>query len=184
MTLPIEGPGSNTGHGYVWERPDGVRARCGGTAICVACATDHARWSQALAKNAPIPGLMTTADAPATEFVDASPELQRAFDLVVKALIQDMARREGSPFGHKAHVLHSALMQTQNAVFRVVGRMTIGAYVDGIANYVAQALAIGPPERLQAQYDEFQEVLPAIFANARTAGWGAGVSFDDVKGRS
>jgi hypothetical protein len=34
-------PGTNTGHGHVWPRPDGVRARCGGPAICKDCAFDE-----------------------------------------------------------------------------------------------------------------------------------------------
>ena len=35
-------PGTNTGHGHVWERPDGVRARCGGPGLCKKCAVDQA----------------------------------------------------------------------------------------------------------------------------------------------
>lgn len=36
----------NTGHGHVYVRPDGVKARCGGPAICSECALDFARKSQ------------------------------------------------------------------------------------------------------------------------------------------
>ena len=35
-------PGTNTGHGHVWERPDGVKARCGGTILCGVCQSDQA----------------------------------------------------------------------------------------------------------------------------------------------
>lgn len=35
-------PGSNTGHGYVWKRPDGQKARCGGPSMCRECAQDLA----------------------------------------------------------------------------------------------------------------------------------------------
>jgi hypothetical protein len=43
--------GSNTGHGHVWPRPDGHKARCGGPALCAECARDYARvhdrpWSR------------------------------------------------------------------------------------------------------------------------------------------
>lgn len=38
------GPGTNTGHGHVWERPDGVRMRCGGPGVCDKCSRDKARW--------------------------------------------------------------------------------------------------------------------------------------------
>jgi hypothetical protein len=34
--------GTNTGHGHVWPRPDGLRARCGGPGLCAECATDQA----------------------------------------------------------------------------------------------------------------------------------------------
>jgi hypothetical protein len=33
-------PGTNSGHGWVWTRPDGVRARCIGAGFCRVCATD------------------------------------------------------------------------------------------------------------------------------------------------
>lgn len=39
--------GTNNGHGHAWTRPDGVKARCGGCAICRECALDAAmveRW--------------------------------------------------------------------------------------------------------------------------------------------
>lgn len=34
--------GGNNGHGHVWERPDGVKARCGGPGVCRECSTDLA----------------------------------------------------------------------------------------------------------------------------------------------
>lgn len=34
---------SNTGHGHIFQRPDGARARCGGPASCSECAADDAR---------------------------------------------------------------------------------------------------------------------------------------------
>lgn len=34
------GPGTNTGHGNVWPRPDGRKARCGGAGMCRECAKD------------------------------------------------------------------------------------------------------------------------------------------------
>lgn len=36
----MSGPGTNTGHGHVWARPDGYKARCGGAALCRECARD------------------------------------------------------------------------------------------------------------------------------------------------
>lgn len=39
---PLNAVGTNTGHGHVWKRPDGVRMRCGGPRMCAACAKDAA----------------------------------------------------------------------------------------------------------------------------------------------
>lgn len=41
------GPGTNTGHGHVWPRPDGMRARCGGARMCQKCRDDAARLPNA-----------------------------------------------------------------------------------------------------------------------------------------
>lgn len=37
-------PGTNTGHGHVWPRPDRKRARCGGPGLCQQCRADTGRW--------------------------------------------------------------------------------------------------------------------------------------------
>lgn len=42
--------GTNTGHGHVWPRPDGMVARCGGAAICSQCAKDQAQVAAEAAK--------------------------------------------------------------------------------------------------------------------------------------
>lgn len=34
---------SDTGHGHVYPRKDGLRARCGGPALCPQCAKDAVR---------------------------------------------------------------------------------------------------------------------------------------------
>lgn len=33
-------PGTNSGHGHVWRRPDGDKASCGGPGVCVQCSQD------------------------------------------------------------------------------------------------------------------------------------------------
>ncbi|WP_320533625.1 hypothetical protein [Robbsia andropogonis] len=38
--------GSNTGHGHVWKRPDGLKAKCGGPGMCAKCSRDAARKEQ------------------------------------------------------------------------------------------------------------------------------------------
>lgn len=37
------GPRQNTGHGHVFPRADGVRARCGGPGLCKECSVDKSR---------------------------------------------------------------------------------------------------------------------------------------------
>ncbi len=39
-------PGTNKGHGHVWDRPDGLKARCGGPVLCKECARDKAAMDQ------------------------------------------------------------------------------------------------------------------------------------------
>jgi len=34
----------NEGHGHVYPRPDGVRARCGGPGVCAECSKDQSRY--------------------------------------------------------------------------------------------------------------------------------------------
>lgn len=46
MTKPNRLP--NTGHGHVFPRPDGVKARCGGPVICQECARDAAEKNREL----------------------------------------------------------------------------------------------------------------------------------------
>lgn len=38
--------GTNTGHGHVWARPDGVKMRCGGPGLCDTCSKDKAHATQ------------------------------------------------------------------------------------------------------------------------------------------
>lgn len=43
---PARSISTNTGHGHVWARPDGVKMRCGGAGICAACSRDAAAIAQ------------------------------------------------------------------------------------------------------------------------------------------
>lgn len=44
----------NIGHGHVWERPDGMRARCGGPSVCSECSSDAMRLKEAALLTDPI----------------------------------------------------------------------------------------------------------------------------------
>lgn len=44
ITNSSDGPGTNTGHGHVWKRPDGTVMRCGGPSYCAQCRADQVRF--------------------------------------------------------------------------------------------------------------------------------------------
>lgn len=72
-------PGTNTGHGHVWERPDGIKARCGGPGICPECSSDVAskgwenRRKKASLKVERVDGYLTTVNRlePDIHMIDA-----------------------------------------------------------------------------------------------------------------
>lgn len=39
------GPGTNTGHGHVWRRPDRRVTRCGGPGLCGTCSIHARTWT-------------------------------------------------------------------------------------------------------------------------------------------
>jgi hypothetical protein len=42
---------ANTGHGHVYKRPDGAKARCGGPGLCSECSRDLAQKMREDARN-------------------------------------------------------------------------------------------------------------------------------------
>lgn len=58
----LEGIGGNTGHGHVWARPDGMKARCGGPGICRECSRDLARFEKRLLAQEASPPAGETSD--------------------------------------------------------------------------------------------------------------------------
>lgn len=52
MNAPLPTDPKNVGHGHVFPRPDGIRARCGGPAICPECAKEAARAKQSMTATA------------------------------------------------------------------------------------------------------------------------------------
>lgn len=44
--------GTNSGHGHVWRRPDGVKSRCGGPGLCRDCAADYGLLNRSVQKGA------------------------------------------------------------------------------------------------------------------------------------
>ena len=61
-------PGTNSGHGHVYRRPDGVKVRCGGPSICPECAKELAQLCTSLQTPSPdtlSPGCLNSA-APAS----------------------------------------------------------------------------------------------------------------------
>ena len=46
-------PGTNSGHGHVYRRPDGLKVRCGGPSICPECAKELAQLCTSLQTPSP-----------------------------------------------------------------------------------------------------------------------------------
>ena len=44
---------ANIGHGHVWPRDDGMKARCGGPGVCVECGKDAATKAASQVKPRP-----------------------------------------------------------------------------------------------------------------------------------
>jgi len=42
----VYGPGTNTGHGHVWVRPDNFKYYCGGPAMCADCSRDFLKYGE------------------------------------------------------------------------------------------------------------------------------------------
>ncbi|MGH3501262.1 MAG: hypothetical protein ACRDQA_10305 [Nocardioidaceae bacterium] len=63
MTAPTypDGPGSNTGHGHAWPRPDRRKYRCGGTRMCSQCKHDAELWQPSTVWTNPHTGETRTA---------------------------------------------------------------------------------------------------------------------------
>ena len=76
-------PGINSGHGYVYPRPDGVKARCGGPAICPECAKDFVQ----------IHTMITGAAAGDTQPADYPSSAAPASAMTKRELIAAMASR-------------------------------------------------------------------------------------------
>lgn len=85
-------------------------------------------------------------EALGTEYREAPEDVKDSAELLCMAIYADLRKETGSERQHIARILHVALMQTQNAVFRMAKGMTESAFVDGLANYITQSLAIGPHE--------------------------------------
>lgn len=98
----------NVGHGHVFPRPDGVRARCGGPGICTVCTTDAA-WQH---HTEPLEPLVTLAAA--QERIEAleaeKAALQRDADrwrTIVPRLLAELGERgrsDGNAPGHAHRV--------------------------------------------------------------------------------
>lgn len=65
----------NTGHGHVYPRPDGIRARCGGPGICAECSREAARKASGETTITPTP--VTVERLHPCPFCGGEPEIER-----------------------------------------------------------------------------------------------------------
>lgn len=80
--------GTNIGHGHVWSRPDGSRARCGGPGMCDACSRDAA-WVEAAKRGElyePVATEMKDQDGHPVEVLAPKREPLQGFKEVVRAI--------------------------------------------------------------------------------------------------
>lgn len=133
------------------------------------------RWPEEK-RPAPV-GVVTPGAAPPYDYVPTPDSVAVAADALVRVLAEDIGK--AGPLTHKSVILHMAIVQTINAVMRHCNGMSPQGYYDGLANGVAQMLAITPdPDRLV----EFNKSLDAALEYWAKAGLGAGVNFSDTKG--
>lgn len=82
-------PGMNVGHGHVFKRPDGHKARCGGPGLCAVCSKDQARKGQLKAAA----GVLAEA---AASPVPTTADLANMVDTIVGGLPALLTRKPGS----------------------------------------------------------------------------------------
>ena len=69
-------PGTNSGHGHVYLRPDGVKVRCGGPTICPECAKDFVQSYTMTTDNTKSAGCPASA-MPAATMTKGDAELEK-----------------------------------------------------------------------------------------------------------
>lgn len=133
------------------------------------------RWPEEK-RPAPV-GVVTPGAAPPYDYVAAPDAVGAAGDALVAVLVNEIGK--DGPLTHKSVILHMAIVQTINAVMRHCDGMSPQGYYDGLANGVAQMLAIAPDASART---EFNKSMDVAFEYWRKAGMGAGVNFSDTKG--
>lgn len=94
--------GTDVGHGHVWKRPDGSRARCGGPTICKTCANDLA-WVEAAKKGEDVPTV-----------VEADNEIEP----VIKPPINRIEHKDVEDFRTGNYTVRNALNQYQHIALK------------------------------------------------------------------
>lgn len=113
-------------------------------------------------------------EALGTKFREAPQEVKDAAELLVMAIYADVRSETGNEKVHIARLLHLGLMQTQNAIFRMARGASEQGYVDGLANFIVQACAMGPPAMQARVYDGLMVRIAELWPSAQLAGEGAG----------
>jgi hypothetical protein len=159
----MSGPGTNTGHGHVWPRPDGVRARCGGPAMCQRCAIDAAITKQVKEPDMPTNQtpeelaeeclkMMNRAfhDARYENLTEALARLKKSHELLFR--LRDMAasgaglsdEAPSSQWPQRARVLAAEMFMALEKAKRVMGRdcaISIPEVDAAIGRYAAEMKA-------------------------------------------
>ena len=125
----------NTGHGHVYPRPDGLKARCGGPGICTECTRDAGQYGVSAAVTEPprvtlVPTLrryqwrygvsftrnLTTGDVtltvPAHDLIE-----EKSWTIPAAEWVSMVTEMSGSPTSYPAHyALHQPPAEEQAAL--------------------------------------------------------------------
>lgn len=90
--------GTNTGHGHIWARPDGMKARCGGPGLCAECAVHAEQYRQYLNRQHPAPLI---ADDPLNDKPEGETPNQQRIRLAFARLRYQIWRNNSGAFEDK-----------------------------------------------------------------------------------
>lgn len=107
--------GTNTGHGHVWARPDGVKARCGGPGLCKECSREQVAWNNCLPEPKRFPPMPPITEPTQPQADALAAEIKRladdyADDFAVQAMLKPASYQTADDdLSNSAAALHAAI---------------------------------------------------------------------------
>lgn len=158
---------SNTGHGHVFPRPDGVKARCGGPSLCSECVRDYARYArekdasfEAGRVNAPSG---TTSEPVATEPQGSAGESPAPTPLTSKNDICAQLR-EQAPLVDRMYA-DQLMRDAAKEIERLTRELAVQKGVNDLA-YIPHRALVESRDALQTRYDKVGAERDRLWAAA------------------